>query len=154
MTPIRAGVLETELKETVPRKGETIPEAAPPKIADLWSLFDGAAARTIKALKRHGVSAEIVRSHSETEHRYAVRTRTGVARFITILPLVPTAHGNVTTGAFLGASDSKKAVYLKPSIEGGASAWTVAASGKKLDAAAIDHLFSRVFEEQRVPAKP
>ena len=148
MHPVHAGIAGVDLQGNA-LEHEKAPVGPPATIAELWSLFDAAAARTTRALQHDRRSAEITQTRNATERRYLLHTVDGTTRYIAILPLVPSVNGSASCGAFLAASDSARTLYVEPTPE---HTWTVPASGDVLDMAAVTTLFGRVFEGEHVPA--
>lgn len=148
MSPVHAGITEVDHQEQTPTQEKAVP-APPATIADLWSLFDAAAARTTRTLKHDRDSAEILQTRNATERRYVLHIADGTTRYMAILPLVPSTTGSASCGAFLATSDSTRVMYVEPAPE---HTWTIAASGDVLDSAAVSTLFARVFKEKRAPA--
>lgn len=138
MSPVQAATAEIDLHEQAPDKAKAA-LARSATIAELWSLFDVAAAHM--AADDCG-KAQVEQTQSATERRYALREADGSTRYIALLPLLPTTRGTASCGAFLATSDTRQAIYLEPAAD---HAWAVVTSGEMLDAATVQSLFERVF---------
>lgn len=111
-------------------------------IADLWALFDIACRRTNGLLSTDGQAAISVQ-RSPVRRRFLMMRDGEPARYITVIPLLPTAHGRVRCGAYIGTR--QRCFYVEPAATAHPAGWKIIASDADFDGAAVQDLFLQVF---------
>jgi hypothetical protein len=138
-------------KPPVAKEGEReegTPAADAAQIADLWALFDRACCRTNGLLDDVGQTAISVQ-RSPAGRRFLLSRPGEPARFIAVIPLLPTAHGRVRCGAYIGTRH--RCFYVEPA-PAEPEGWIVTSSGAAFDADAVQELFLQVFGDLHVGA--
>lgn len=129
--------------EDGPRPDEWIPGA----ITALWTLFDEAVTQATYALEQAGLRERILTRRTSREYWLSMAGPDGARRSIAVFVSLRAAQGHVSGGAQITTSETRAAIQLVPSIEGGRLRWLVPAAGTEFSARVVDDLILSIFAD-------
>ena len=119
----------------------------PGAMAALWTLFDEAVTQATHALEQAGLTDRILTRRTSREYWLSMAGPDGARRSISIFVSLRSVNGSASGGAQITTSETRAAIHLIPSIDGGRLRWLVPAAGVEFTARVVDDLLLSVFAD-------
>lgn len=119
----------------------------PGAMAALWALFDEAVTQATQALEQAGVTDRILTRRTSREYWLSMPGPDGARRSIAIFISLRPVNSHVSGGAQITTSETRAAMHLVPSINGGRLRWLVPAVATEFSAPVVDDLILSIFAD-------
>lgn len=136
-----------QTRERAPADGMPPEDWIPGAMAALWTLFDEAVTQATHALEQAGLTDRILTRRTSREYWLSMAGPDGARRSISIFVSLRAVQGHASGGAQITTSETRAAMHLVPSIDGGRLRWLVPAAGGEFTTRVVDDLILSVFAD-------